>query len=109
MAEAIHNLLSSITNSNSKCEIDLCHLWVAHMTAEDLTLAHKHASCLLNLSLLFAPHRACYHRKAHILPLHDPFQVSEHLGELVHSDILGQLEMSYLDRYKYAFTFIHEY
>lgn len=50
--------------------------------------------------------RACRLGKAHRLPFPGHFEDVKHVGELVHSDIVGNLESSFPDRFKYVSTFL---
>lgn len=50
--------------------------------------------------------RACQLGKAHKLPFTKNFRRELAVGQIMHSNIMGKLTMSYPDRYQYVCTFL---
>ena len=86
-------------------EAQLWHKRLAHMNAKDLCQVHKHAIGVPKLSKMNEICRACRLGKAHKLPFKGTFNRAVNVGDIVHSDIVGPLEPSYPDRYRYFATF----
>lgn len=53
--------------------------------------------------------RSCRLGNAHKLPFQAHFERASRVGELVHSDVVGKIEMSYLDDYQYACTLLDDH
>lgn len=88
-------LVSNINNSES----ELCHRRLAHINDQDLTRAHKYADDVLNVNVLSRPRRVCKLGNAHELPFSGHFKRATEAGEIIHSDIFGNLELSFSGRF----------
>lgn len=53
--------------------------------------------------------RACRLEKAHKLPFPGHFRTTSAVGEIVHSDVVGPLEISFPDRFRYVSTFLDDH
>lgn len=98
--------VSDVTNSS---DTTLWHQRLAHINMQDLSLVHKHVDGVPKLTASSDSCRACSLGKAHKLPFHSHFKQTSSVGELVHSDIMGKLEMSYPNRYRYVCTFTDDF
>lgn len=99
--------ISIIHTAASVKEPDV-HLWhrrLAHMNSKDLCQVHKYATGVPKLGMMDHVCRACRLGKAHKLPFKGKFTRALEVGDIVHSDIVGPLEASYPDRYRYFATF----
>lgn len=112
----MYTLLSSvrhIANLNivdDKCDdVQMWHRRLAHINKMDLCNAHKYAKGIPQLKFMNEVCRPCELGKAHKLPFHNHFQQTSEIGEVVHSDIVGKLDLSYSDGYKYVCTFLDDY
>lgn len=85
---------------------DLWHKRLAHINQRDLSRLHKHVDGVPKLSKSKDICRACRLGKAHKLPFPGNFEIADHVGEVVHSDIVGELEPSFPDRFRYVTTFL---
>ena len=86
-------------------QAELWHRRLGHLNAKDLCNIHKHADGVPQLHKLNDVCRACRLGKAHKLPFKGHFERAKSIGDLIHSDIVGPLQPSFPDRYKYAATF----
>lgn len=71
-------------------------------------MVHIHADGVPKINHSKAACRACSLGKAHSLPFPGHFSRAENIGEVIHSDIMGPLEYSFPDGYKYVSTFMDE-
>ena len=92
--------------ASADSESILWHLRLAHMNFRDLQDAHKYAEGVPELKNTDEICRACSLGKAHKLPFHGHFEQCNSPGEIVHSDVVGKLEPSYPDGYRYFATFM---
>ena len=76
------------------------------MNFRDLQDAHKYAEGVPELKNTDEICRACSLGKAHKLPFHGHFEQCNCPGEIVHSDVVGKLEPSFPDGYRYFATFM---
>ena len=87
----------------------LWHRRLAHLNFRDLASTHKVAEDIPPLHTSNKVCRACRLGKAHKLPFRGKFERAERVGQIVHSDIVGPLEPSYTDGWRYMCTFIDDY
>lgn len=106
-----HEKFESILSvcNNEKSDTQLWHRRLAHMNIQDLTYVHKYADGVPQLTSSKESCRACHLGKAHKLPFSSHFKQMSTVGELVHSDMMGSLEMSFPDRFRYVCTFIDDF
>lgn len=97
-------LISTETNRTQ-----LWHKPLAHINGRDLMNVHKYADGVPKLAKLEEICRACRLGKAHKLPFSGQFKRTENVGELVHSDIMGKLEPSFPDNFRYIATFLDDH
>lgn len=90
-------------------EATLWHRRLAHMNAKDLRTIYEHAVDVPKLGAMKEICRACRMGKAHKLPFKGSFHRAEKVGDVVHSDIVGPLEPSFPDGYRYFVTFQDDY
>ena len=93
----------------STSESELWHRRLAHINSRDLVDVHKHADGVPKLCPLKGVCRACRLGKAHKLPFPGHFRRAKAVGDLVHSDIVGPLEPSFPERYRYASPFLDDH
>ena len=98
------SVLSAMTNSS-----ELWHNRLAHLNTRDLCNVHKHADGVPKLGKIHDVCRACRLGKAHRQPFTGKFERTLCVGEVIHSDIVGPLDRSYPDGYKYFATFQDDY
>ena len=97
-------------SSNSKFrETELWHQRLAHINMRDLVTLHKHADDVPHLQQSDDVCRACRLGKAHKLLFSGHFNRAEVVGDILHSDIVGPLELSFPDKYKYVSTFLDDH
>ena len=87
----------------------LWHRRLAHLNFRDLANTHKVANDVPILHSSNESCRACRLSKAHKLPFHGKFERATRVGQMVHSDIVGPLEASYAEGWKYMCTFVDDY
>jgi hypothetical protein len=87
----------------------LWHQRLAHVNMRDLAQVHKHADGVPSLPQTNDVCRSCRLGKAHKLPFRSSFSRTTAPGELIHSDIVGPLPMSFPDKYQYMGTFLDDY
>ena len=87
----------------------LWHRRLAHLNMKDLVEVHKYADGIPKLSTVNEVCRACRMGKAHKLPFHGHFQKSENVGDIIHSDVVGPLSLSFPDRFRYVCTFMDDH
>lgn len=75
------------------------------MMVNDLTSTHKHTERFAKLQKTDDMCRACRMGKAHKLYFPGHFDHAAEVGEILRSDIMGPLELSFPDKYKYVSTF----
>lgn len=75
------------------------------MNFRDLLNVHQHADGVRSLTKIEENCRACSLGKAHRLPFAGHFQQTTSIGEIIHSDIVGPLEASFPNLYRYVATF----
>lgn len=98
----INSYASAVVTSS---EVHLWHRRLAHLNMTDLLEMHKHADGIPVLKRTNDIFRACRLGKAHKLPFVGHFRRADKVGDIVHSDIIGPLEPSYRDQYRYFATF----
>jgi len=96
-------LATSMADNNS--ETNLWHRRLAHINSKTLVNVHKHADGVPRLRPMEEICRACRLGKAHRLPFPGKFERTSAVGDLVHSDIMGKLEPSFPDMFRYIATF----
>ena len=101
------NVFSSIESSQNNTM--LWHQRLAHLNMKDLMQVHKFADGVPKLSGSGDICRACRMGKAHKLPFHGHFERSANVGDLIHSDVIGPLGLSFPDRYRYVCTFLDDH
>lgn len=79
------------------------------MNILDLTNVHKHADGIPILNTTVDVCRTCILGKSHKLPFTGHLGQADAVGDLVHSDIVGPLVMSFSDRFRYASTFMDDH
>jgi len=100
-------MVSSGTEKQS--ETQLWHQRLAHINVRDLQTVYQHADGVPKLTSSEEVCRACRLGKAHKLPFPGHFRRTSKVGELVHSDIMGKLEPSFPDRFRYVSTFLDDH
>jgi len=90
-------------------ETELWHRRLAHINARDLTTVHQHADGVPKLCPMEGVCRACRLGKAHKLPFPGHFRRASAVGDIVHSDIVGPLELSFPDGFRYVSTFLDDH
>jgi GAG-pre-integrase domain len=90
-------------------DFSLWHQRLAHVNMRDLAQVHKHADGVQALPQTNDVCRSCRLGKAHKLPFSSSFSRTTAPGELIHSDIVGPLPMSFPDKYQYMGTFLDDY
>lgn len=73
------------------------HCQLAQLRTYDCAQMHKHADGVPKLKKCLDICRACRLRKARRLPFRGHFERASRVGEVVHSNIFGKIEMSYPD------------
>jgi len=96
-------------SSESQATTALWHRRLAHVNVKDLSALHKHADGVPELPTMMDVCRSCRLGKAHKLPFHGHFQKTSRIGEVIHSDIVGKLDLSYPSRYRYVCTFLDDF
>lgn len=76
------------------------------ISSRDLTNIHKFANDVHKLSQLEHPCMACHVGKAHRLPFPGRFEKATNVEQMIHSDIVGTLELSYGDGNQYVCSFL---
>ena len=99
----------SVTNDSKFRETELWHQRLAHINMGDLVTLHKHADDVPHLQQSDDVCRACRLGKAHKLPFSGHFNRAAVVGDILHSDIVGPLELSFPDKYKYVSTFLDDH
>lgn len=87
-------------------------LWnrrLAHISDCDRTMVHKQADGVPMRSWMDDLCRACRLGKAHGLPFPSMFECADHEGEVVNSDIIGPLQISFFDRFRYVSRLLDDY
>lgn len=92
--------------AKDEAQTQLWHQRLAHINGRDLMKVHVHADGVPKLCPMEEVCRACRLGKAHKLPFPSQFRQASRVGELVHSDIVGPLEPSFPDRFRYVSTFL---
>jgi GAG-pre-integrase domain len=105
-APELHDTMLAVP---AKSDSALWHQRLAHVNMRDLMQVHKHADDVPALPQTSNVFRSCRLGKAHKLPFSSSFSRTTAPGELVHSDIVGPLPMSFPDKYQYMGTFLDEY
>jgi len=103
------NLDITLNVSESEHNVSNTLLWhrrLAHINMQDLYNVHNHADGIPKLTPSQEECRACHLGKAHKLPFNSHFKPTSSIGEIVHSDIMGKLEISFPNRYRYVCPFI---
>ena len=93
-------------------EASLWHRRLAHVNMQDLARVHVHTDGVPKISASSCNNdvcRACRLGKAHKLPFKGHFVRATRPGEIVHSDIVGPLPVSYPQRHRYLVTFLDDY
>ena len=93
-------------------EASLWHRRLAHVNMQDLGRVHAHTDGVPKISASSCKNdvcRACRLGKAHKLPFKGHFVRATRPGEIVHSDIVGPLPVSYPQRHRYLVTFLDDY
>jgi GAG-pre-integrase domain len=90
-------------------ESALWHQRLAHVNIRDLAQMHKHADSVTALPQTNDVFRSCRLGKAHKLPFSSNFSRTSAPGELIHSDIVGPLPISFPDKNRYMVTFLDDY
>lgn len=93
----------SLTESETT---QLWHRRLAHINTRDLLKLHKYVPDVPRLKEMKHICRACRLCKAQRLLFPGYFEDAEKVGSIVHSDILGKLEPSFPDKFKYVSTFM---
>lgn len=88
---------------------ELWHRRLAHIHSRALPKLHEHVDGVPVMNQLGEVCRACRLGKAHKLPFSGHFLHASAIGEIVHSDIVGPLEASYRDYYRYVCTFLDDH
>ena len=91
---------------NAQDTAQLWHNRLAHLNPRDLVSLHNHVRDVPQLVQMDDVCRACRLGKAHKLPFPGHFEQAKAVGEIIHSDIVGPLEPSWPDRYRYISTFV---
>ena len=104
-----HHTAEVVTVSSANESTELWHRRLGHINSRDLSTLHKHVEGVPQLSELKEVCRACRLGKAHKLPFPGHFEHAAAVGDVVHSDIVGPLESSFPERYKYASTFLDDH
>ncbi|MBW5416393.1 GAG-pre-integrase domain-containing protein, partial [Pseudomonas sp. MAG002Y] len=97
----------SVTSDSKFRETELWHRRLAHINMRDLVTMHQHANDVPHLQQSDDVCRACRLGKAHKLPFPGHFNRADAVGDILHSDIVGPLELSFPDKYNYFYT-IHD-
>ena len=97
--------IPNVTALTTESETSLWHQRLAHMNIRDMCEVHKHTDGVPKLGVSNVVCRACRLGKAHKLPFKGEFRRAKHVGDVIHSDIVGPIEMSYLRGYRYFVTF----
>ena len=98
----------SMTNDSKFKETELWHRRLAHINMRDLVTLHRRADDVPHLQQSDDVCRACRLGKAHKLPFQGHFNRADIVGDILHSDIVGPLELSFPDKYKYVSTFLDD-
>ena len=99
-----------VTSHSSKAsETELWHRRLAHINAKDLVKLHEHVDDVPELVQMEEVCRACRLGKAHKLPFPGHFRHTKAVGDMVHSDIMGPLQVSYPDGFRYVSTFLDDH
>ena len=107
--ETHHNVEQQALSVVDGTQTELWHRRLAHINARDLLKVHEHVDDVPELSPMKDVCRACRLGKAHQLPFPGHFTHASKVGETVHSDIVGPLELSFPDRYRYASAFLDDH
>lgn len=107
--DPIKHKVSTKTLSALSYSLDLWHRGLAHINPRDLGSVHKYADDVPKLAKRKDVCRACKLEKEHKLPILGHFEVAERVGDIVHSDIVGKIETSFPDQYRYASTFLDKH
>ena len=90
-------------------ETELWHRRLAHVNFRDLSDVHKHTTDVPQLQPSSDVCRACRLGKAHKLPFTSHFATSSSVGDILHSDIIGPLPLSFPDGHRYAASFLDDH
>lgn len=101
--------ISAVNIEHFSSESELWHRRLAHLNKYALKWIHQHVIGVPKLSGKLGPCRACVLGKAHKQPFSGQFHPASIIGEIVHSDIVGKLEMSFPDHYRYFCTFLDDF
>lgn len=102
-------MFTFMAKSSPDDDVILWHRHLAHINMSDLVKTHLFADGIQKLTTSKSTCRACMLGKAHKLPFHGKFNRASHLGEKVHSDIVGKMCLSFPDRYQYVCTFLDDH
>ncbi len=91
--------------AHEKRDTVLWHGRLGHMNQKDLSRLFKYADGVPQLKPTTDVSRACRMAKAHKLPFKGKFTRATKVGDVIHSDIVGPLEPTFPDRYRYFVTF----
>ena len=100
-----NTLSSTALGISTENDINLWHRRLAHVNTRDLTQLFRHAHGVPQLRMTGESCTACKLGKAHKQPFPGNFKRADAVGDVVHSDIVGPIEMSYPDHYRYFATF----
>lgn len=88
---------------------ELYHRQLAHMNMMDLCSVHRHTDGVPQLPKSNEVRLACRLVQAHKLPFPGHFMTAGSVGYILHSDIVGPLELSIPDRQKYVLSVLDEH
>jgi hypothetical protein len=87
----------------------LRHHCRAHVNMRDFAQVHKYADGVPEFGNTTHVCRSCRLGKAHKLPFTSSFRLTNSPGELLHSDIVGPLSVSFPDKFRYMGTFLDDF
>lgn len=90
-------------------DASIWHRRLAHINMKDLPEVHNQVHDVPKTKVLSEKCRACEIGKAHKLPFTVKFKTTSTIREIVLSDIVGKLTISFPDRFQYVCTFMHDY
>lgn len=90
-------------------ESELWHRRLSHINERDLAKVHKHTDGVPPLHNLGNMCRACRLGKAHKLPFPGQFERIDLVAQVVLSDIVVPVQMSFFDRFRYVSTFLNDH
>lgn len=98
---------SEMAMSLSECKTaQLCHRRLAHINPRDPLKLHKHFLDVTKLKEIMVVCRAYRLGKELRSPFPDHFEDTEKVGSISHSDIVGMVDPSLPDRFRYVPTFL---